>query len=126
MNYMGARFSTSPEAMGTLMAELGKRGLGYVDDGSSARSLAPELALKNGVPFAAGDAVIDAVQERGAILEKLDELERDRPRQGFRHRHRLGFRRHRRCGGVMGNARRSKRGIEIVPISAVASDPERG
>jgi len=125
MSYMGARFSTSPEAMGLLMAELGKRGIGYVDDGSSARSLAPEQALKNGVPFAAGDAVIDAVQDRGAILNKLDELERTARAKGFA----IGT----------GNAfdvtvdavaswasEARKRGIEIVPISAVASDPERG
>lgn len=125
MNYMGARFSTSPEAMETMMAELGKRGIGYVDDGSSARSLAPEFALKNAVPFAAGDAVIDAVQDRSAILDKLDELERTARAKGFA----IGT----------GNAfdvtvdavaswasEARKRGIEIVPISAVASDPERG
>jgi len=57
------------------MAELGKRGLAYIDDGSSARSLAPDLALKDGVPFVAGDMAIDAVQDRGAILKKLDALE---------------------------------------------------
>lgn len=51
------------------MAELGKRGLAYIDDGSSARSLAPDLALKDGVPFVAGDMAIDAVQDRGAILK---------------------------------------------------------
>ena len=44
MNYMGARFVADPAAMEPLMAELGKRGLLYLDDGSSARSLAPELA----------------------------------------------------------------------------------
>jgi len=125
MNYMGARFSTNPEAMGVMMAELGKRGIGYVDDGTSARSLAPETALKNGVPFAAGDAIIDGVQDRGAILDKLDELERTARAKGF-------------AVGT-GNAfditvdavaswasEARKRGIEIVPISAVASDPERG
>ena len=32
MNYMGARFSSDPAAMGQFMAELGKRGLAYVDD----------------------------------------------------------------------------------------------
>lgn len=125
MNYMGARFSTSPEAMGAMMAELGKRGIGYVDDGSSARSLAPELALKNGVPFAAGDAIIDAVQDRGAILNKLDELERTARAKGFAIGTGNAF-------DVTVDAVASwasevrKRGIEIVPISAVASDPERG
>jgi polysaccharide deacetylase 2 family uncharacterized protein YibQ len=125
MNYMGARFSTSPEAMGAMMAELGKRGIGYVDDGSSARSLAPELALKNGVPFAAGDAIIDGVQDRAAILNKLDELERIARAKGIAIGTGSAF-------DVTVDAVTSwasearKRGIEIVPISAVASDPERG
>ncbi|TIP25481.1 MAG: divergent polysaccharide deacetylase family protein, partial [Mesorhizobium sp.] len=125
MNYMGARFSADAAAMGPLMAELGRRGLAYVDDGSSARSLAPELALKNGVPFAAGDILIDAVRDRGAILKKLDELEATARAKGF-------------AVGI-GSAfdltvdtvsswviEAKKRGIEIVPISAVAVDPEKG
>lgn len=125
MNYMGARFSADATAMGPLMAELGKRGLAYVDDGSSARSLAPELALKDGVPFVGGDTAIDAVQDRGAILKKLDGLEATARAKGF-------------AVGV-GSAfdltvdtvsswvtEAKKRGIEIVPISAVAVDPEKG
>lgn len=125
MNYMGARFSADATAMGPLMAELGKRGLAYVDDGSSARSLAPELALKDGVPFVDGDTAIDAVQDRGAILKKLDGLEATARAKGF-------------AVGI-GSAfdltvdtvsswvtEAKKRGIEIVPISAVAIDPEKG
>ncbi|MER9872249.1 divergent polysaccharide deacetylase family protein [Mesorhizobium sp. M0195] len=125
MNYMGARFSADATAMGPLMAELGKRGLAYVDDGSSARSLAPELALKDGVPFVGGDTAIDAVQDRGAILKKLDGLEATARAKGF-------------AVGI-GSAfdltvdtvsswvtEAKKRGIEIVPISAVAIDPEKG
>ncbi len=124
MNYMGARFTADPEAMGVLMAELGKRGLGYLDDGSSARSLAPDLSLKNGVPYASADTAIDATQDRGEILNKLDQLERTARAKGFA----IG------TGNAFGitvdtvaswvNEAR-KRGIEIVPFSAVASDPER-
>ncbi|MER8500483.1 divergent polysaccharide deacetylase family protein [Mesorhizobium sp. M0204] len=125
MNYMGARFSADATAMGPLMAELGKRGLAYIDDGSSARSLAPELALKDGVPFVGGDTAIDAVQDRGAILKKLDGLEATARAKGF-------------AVGI-GSAfdltvdtvsswvtEAKKRGIEIVPVSAVAIDPEKG
>ncbi|WP_040592522.1 divergent polysaccharide deacetylase family protein [Mesorhizobium metallidurans] len=125
MNYMGARFSADAMAMGPFMAELGKRGLAYVDDGSSARSLAPELALKDGVPFVAGDTAIDAVQDRGAILKKLDQLEATARAKGS-------------AVGI-GSAfditvdtvaswviEARKRGIEIVPISAVAIDPQKG
>lgn len=125
MNYMGARFSSDPAAMQPVLAEIGKRGLLYFDDGSFARSAAPDLALKNGVPFAAGDTTIDGVRDRGAILKKLDELERTARAKGFA----VG------TGSAFGEtvdavsswvAEAKKRGIEIVPISAVVADPERG
>lgn len=125
MNYMGARFSADGEAMASLMAELGKRGLMYLDDGSSARSLAPDLALKNGVPIAVADSVIDGAQNRGEILKKLDELERTARAKGIA----IG------TGSAFAVtvdtvsswvAEARKRGIEIVPVSAVANDPERG
>ncbi|RVC19291.1 divergent polysaccharide deacetylase family protein [Mesorhizobium sp. M7A.F.Ca.AU.001.01.1.1] len=125
MNYMGARFSAAAAAMEPFIAELGKRGLAYIDDGSSARSLAPDLALKDGVPFVAGDMAIDAVQDRGEILKKLDSLEATARAKGT-------------AVGI-GSAfdltvdtvsswvvEAKKRGIEIVPISAVAIDPQKG
>lgn len=124
MNYMGARFSADQAAMAPIMADLGKRGLGYFDDGSSARSAAPDLALKDGVPLAVGDATIDGVQDRGAILKKLDELEATARSKGFAVGTGSAF-------DVTVDAVASwvneakKRGIEIVPISAVAVDPER-
>ncbi|MFB9981961.1 divergent polysaccharide deacetylase family protein [Mesorhizobium kowhaii] len=125
MNYMGARFSADAAAMAPFMAELGKRGLAYIDDGSSARSLAPDLALKDGVPFVSGDTAIDAVQDRGAILKKLDGLEATARAKGFA----VGI------GSAFDLtvdtvsswvAEAKKRGIEIVPISAVAIDPQKG
>jgi polysaccharide deacetylase 2 family uncharacterized protein YibQ len=125
MNYMGARFSADKAAMEPIMEELGKRGLGYLDDGSSARSVAPELALMDRVPLAVADTAIDAEQDRGAILKKLDELEATARAKGFA----IG------TGSAFDVtvdtvtawiAEAKKRGIEIVPISAVASDPEKG
>jgi polysaccharide deacetylase 2 family uncharacterized protein YibQ len=125
MNYMGARFSADAEAMAPVMEELGRRGLLYLDDGSSARSTAAELAQKTGVPFVAGDATIDATRERGDILKKLDELERIARAKGYAVGTGSAF-------DVTVDAVASwveeakRRGIEIVPVSAVASDPERG
>lgn len=124
MNYMGARFTADGDAMAALMSELGKRGIGYLDDGSSARSLAPDMALKYGVPFAAADTAIDGVQDRGEILKKLDQLESTARAKGFAVGTGSAF-------AVTVDAVASwvneakKRGIEIVPISAVANDPER-
>lgn len=125
MNYMGARFSADKASMEPFMAELGKRGLGYLDDGSSARSLAPELALRDRVPLAVADTAIDAEQDRGAILKKLDQLEATARAKGFA----IG------TGSAFDVTvdtvtswvnEAKKRGIEIVPVSAVASDPEKG
>ena len=124
MNYMGARFSADPQAMSSLMAELGKRGLLYLDDGSSARSVAPEMALKNGVPFAAGDMAIDAERTRGAILKKLDQLEQTARAKGFAVGTGSAFDITVDAVSLWINEAK-KRGIEIVPISAVATDPER-
>jgi polysaccharide deacetylase 2 family uncharacterized protein YibQ len=76
MNYMGGRFVTDGAAMSPFFGELAQRGLMYLDDGSSARSLASDMALRAGVPYASGDTVIDAERERGAILRKLDDAER--------------------------------------------------
>lgn len=124
MNYMGARFTADANAMQPVVDELGKRGLLYLDDGSSVRSTAAELALKAGVPFAASDAAIDAQRDKGAILAKLDELERIARAKGFA----LG------TGSAFDvtvdavaswTAEAKKRGIEIVPVSAIANDPER-
>ncbi len=125
MNYMGARFVADQSAMEPLMEELGERGLLYLDDGTSARSTAADLALKNRVPFAAADTTIDGARDRGSILKKLDELERIARAQGFA----LGV------GSAFEDtvaavtswvAEAKKRGIEIVPVSAVATDPEQG
>jgi len=125
MNYMGARFTADPEAMGSLMAELGTRGLLYLDDGSSARSLASELALKSGVPLAVADTAIDSVQSRGEILKKLDELERTARAKGFALGTGTAFDVTVDTVAAWINEAKA-RGIEIVPVSAVANDPERG
>jgi polysaccharide deacetylase 2 family uncharacterized protein YibQ len=125
MNYMGARFVGDANAMEPVMAELAKRGLLYLDDGSTARSVAPDLALKDRVPFASGDAIIDGERDRGAILKKLDQLEATARAKGFA----LG------TGSAFDVtidavtswvAEAKKRGIEIVPVSAVTMDPEKG
>ncbi len=125
MNYMGARFAADPAAMGPMLAELGKRGLLYLDDGSSARSTAPELALKNGVPFAVADTAIDASRDRAAILKKLDELESTARAKGFAIGIGSAFDVTVDTVASWANEAR-KRGIEIVPVSAVATDPEKG
>lgn len=75
INNMGARFTASAADFSPIMEELGSRGLGYLDDGSSNRSLANQLASGNKVPFARADVMIDANPSRQAILAALASLE---------------------------------------------------
>ncbi|HHY51386.1 MAG TPA: divergent polysaccharide deacetylase family protein, partial [Alphaproteobacteria bacterium] len=82
INNMGARFTASGADFGPMMEELGARGLAYLDDGSSNRSLAPPLAEANGVPFARVDLMIDASPVRAAILAQLTALEDTARQQG--------------------------------------------
>lgn len=75
INYMGARFTASTPDFSPIMEELGARGLGYLDDGSSNRSVAQQLATANSVPFGRADRVLDANPSRAAILGQLQALE---------------------------------------------------
>ncbi|KKC33431.1 divergent polysaccharide deacetylase family protein [Devosia psychrophila] len=75
INNMGARFTASAADFSPVMEELGARGLGYIDDGSSNRSLAAQLATGNKVPFSRADLVIDSNPSRQAILAALASLE---------------------------------------------------
>lgn len=124
MNYMGGRFTADDAAMQELMEEIGERGLLYLDEGTSARSVAEMVAGKNGVPFASADAVIDQVRERGAILDVLGELERMARAKGIAVGAGSAF--DMTVDAVADWANEvKKRGIELVSISAVAEDPER-
>ena len=79
-NFMGARFVATDAAMEPIIREAAKRGLGYFDDGSAPRSLAPTPAAAQALPFAKADLSIDAVptsEEIDRALAKLEELPRN-------------------------------------------------
>lgn len=75
INNMGARFTASAADFSPIMEELGARGLGYIDDGSSNRSVSQQLAGANTVPFARAGMIIDTNPARASILSALDSLE---------------------------------------------------
>jgi polysaccharide deacetylase 2 family uncharacterized protein YibQ len=80
-NFMGARFVTADPVMQPIIREAAKRGLGYLDDGSAPRSVAPALAANQAMPFARADFTIDAVPTSTEIdrtLAKLESLARER------------------------------------------------
>jgi uncharacterized protein len=74
-SYMGARFTASEPALAPILHEIAKRGLIYVDDGASSRSLAGEIAGSSNMPFARTDIVIDATPTPTEIDRSLARLE---------------------------------------------------
>jgi polysaccharide deacetylase 2 family uncharacterized protein YibQ len=122
-NYMGARFTASEPALAPVLRETAKRGLIYMDDGTSPRSLASQIAGANNLPFAKAEVVIDAVPTSAEIDRALGRLETAARERGT-------------AVGVAGAlpvaidriARWAKaaegRGFTLVPISAVANKPK--
>jgi len=74
-NFMGARFVATDAAMQPIIREAAKRGLGYLDDGSTPRSAASSLAASQAMPFAKADFAIDAVPTSAEIDRTLLKLE---------------------------------------------------
>ena len=80
-NFMGARFVATEAVMQPIIREAAKRGLGYLDDGATPRSVAPSLAAGQAMPFARADLAIDAVPTSAEIdrtLIKLETLAKER------------------------------------------------
>jgi uncharacterized protein len=75
VSYMGARFTASEQSLTPVLRETAKRGLIYVDDGASPRSVAGQLAGSQNLPFAKADVVIDAVPTAVEIDRALARLE---------------------------------------------------
>jgi polysaccharide deacetylase 2 family uncharacterized protein YibQ len=72
---MGSRFTASDQALSPVLREIAKRGLIYVDDGSSARSVAGQIAGAQNLPFAKADIVLDAVPAPAEIDHALARAE---------------------------------------------------
>jgi polysaccharide deacetylase 2 family uncharacterized protein YibQ len=119
MNYMGGRFTSEPKAMEPVLAELGRRGLLYLDDGTSVRSRARDASLGR-VPFASADMVIDAEPDAAAIDARLTQLEaiaRERGQAiGVASAYPVSID---RIASWAKDA--AKRGVVLVPVTAVAS-----
>jgi uncharacterized protein len=75
VNAMGSRFTASEQAMAPVLRETAKRGLIYVDDGSSTRSLASQIAGANNLAFAKSDLVLDSVPSPADVDRALGRLE---------------------------------------------------
>jgi uncharacterized protein len=122
-NYMGARFTASESAIGPLLRETAKRGLVYFDDGTSARSVASQVAGANNAPFAKADIVLDADPTPAAIDAALTRLEATARERGMA----VGT-----ATALPASIERiahwtkaaANRGITLVPVSMVAIKPK--
>ena len=105
------------------MRDIGKRGLLFLDDGSSAQSKSGTVAKTLEVPHAFADMQLDGELQQDAILKKLDELERIARRNGSAIGVASAF-----DESVDAISKWSEeaamRGIEIVAVSALADDPK--
>jgi polysaccharide deacetylase 2 family uncharacterized protein YibQ len=75
VNHLGGKFTADARALTPALSEIAARGLFYVDDGSSPRSLAHDVAPTLGLASAAADAVVDADAAPAAIDAALTRLE---------------------------------------------------
>lgn len=120
MNYMGGRFLSDATALEPVMRDIGKRGLLFFDDGSSARSLTGQMAKSLDMPQAFADVQLDGQLDRQAILQRLDELERVALRQGSAIGTASAF--DETVDAIrQWSEEASRRGIEIVGVSALAN-----
>ncbi|MER0237284.1 divergent polysaccharide deacetylase family protein [Fulvimarina sp. MAC8] len=124
MNYLGGQLTADASALHPFMSELAKRGLMYLDDGSSSRSIAIDLAEMTSTPAGAADLVLDDVQDAGEISRRLDQLEQIARTRGSAIGVASAFETTTSAiGGWMREAER--RGITVAPVSSVVRDPER-
>jgi uncharacterized protein len=75
-NYMGSRFTTSPQALRPVLTTLRDRGLMFLDARTTPRSEAAHLATEISLPRAINDRMIDDQASRAAIDAMLGDVEK--------------------------------------------------
>jgi polysaccharide deacetylase 2 family uncharacterized protein YibQ len=83
MNYMGAQLIADPQALAPIMAELARRGLVFLDDGSFARSQAEAAGRAAGMAVRRAHVMIDGDATEAATREALQRLEAQAAREGL-------------------------------------------
>jgi polysaccharide deacetylase 2 family uncharacterized protein YibQ len=81
VNYMGGKLTADEAALTPVLREIGARGLLFLDDGSSTRSLADTVGPSVRTPAARADLVLDRTPRADAVdkqLERLEQMARQR------------------------------------------------
>jgi polysaccharide deacetylase 2 family uncharacterized protein YibQ len=74
-NFLGGKLTGDEPALTPILSEIGSRGLLFVDDGSSSRSVAPQVAASVQLPAMRADVVIDPVANADIVDRMLAKLE---------------------------------------------------
>jgi uncharacterized protein len=83
VNFMGAKLTADEAALSPILREIGSRGLAFLDDGSSSRSVASAVAASAQMPAARADVVVDGTPHADAIDKELARLEEMAKKRGF-------------------------------------------
>src|SRR3546814_16440208 len=81
-NHLGGRLLADADALEPLLRDIAARGLLFLDDGSSARSVSATIAGAVELPHGFADLTLDGQLAKHAILRQLDDLERIAIRKG--------------------------------------------
>ncbi|MGI9493541.1 MAG: divergent polysaccharide deacetylase family protein [Geminicoccaceae bacterium] len=81
-NHMGSRLTTDRGRMDLVMRELRKRDVLFLDSKTSSRSIAGEMASRNGVPNTTRDVFLDHVIDIDKIRSQMAQIERFARRTG--------------------------------------------
>jgi polysaccharide deacetylase 2 family uncharacterized protein YibQ len=123
-NFLGGRFTADEAALAPVLRETKDRGLFYLDDATSPRSVAGALASRAGLAFARADIVLDADKSPEAVDAALTRLETAARKNGLAIGSATGL-----PVSIDRIARFARtleeRGIALVPVSAAASIPSR-
>lgn len=120
---MGARFVSTQPSMQYLLEKLESRGLMFVDNGTTSRSISADVAKTTRTPFSGVDVVLDEVPRADSIDAKLLQLESVARARGFAVA----------SGSALPVTVRQlerwvqdleQRGLQLVPVSATIDRPE--
>ena len=121
-NLLGAPVTANASTMTAVLKAVAARGLFYVDDGTSKRSLATSLAGGLDVPVLKADVVLDATPDETKVRANLDSLVALAKAKGTAIGMASGLPDHLALIATFARDLGS-RGVTLVPVSALAAHP---
>jgi polysaccharide deacetylase 2 family uncharacterized protein YibQ len=117
-NHMGSKFTEDARGMGVVLDVVKSHGMMFLDSRTSPATVAGRVAREKGVAVVERNVFLDNVNEKQAVLERLDETVRLAKRRGYAIA--IG---HPRDGTIAALAEwlpgAEGRGVHLVPLSAV-------